>query len=85
MVKTCSRGKCNSDTGYAERIHAVSFIPFPKPKTNKAKCLRWFKACGRPHCKFGLSSIDGPTFVCSKVRFLYLFNREVARYTTKCA
>ena len=67
MVKTCSWGKCNSDTGYAERIHGESFILFPKPKTNKATCLRWVKACGRPHYKFGLSSIDGDTFVCSKL------------------
>ena len=76
MVKTCSWGKCNSDTRYPERIHGVRFIPFPKPKTNEAKCLRWIKACGRPHWQFGQSSINRHTFVCSKVSFLYLFIRE---------
>ena len=70
MVKTCSWGKCNSDTRYPERIHGVRFIPFPKPKTNEAKCLRWIKACGRPHWQFGQSSINRHTFVCSKVSLL---------------
>nr|XP_022320129.1 uncharacterized protein LOC111122604 isoform X5 [Crassostrea virginica] len=58
--------ECNSDTRYPERIHGVRFIPFPKPKTNEAKCLHWIKACGRPHWQFGQSSINRHTFVCSK-------------------
>lgn len=34
MVKTCSWGTFNSDTGYPERVENVRFIPFPKPTTN---------------------------------------------------
>ena len=37
MVKTCSWGKCNSDTGYAERIHGVKFHPFPQTEDKQGK------------------------------------------------
>jgi len=56
MVKRCSWGTCNSDTRYPERIVNVSFIPFPKPITNKA-CLRWIKACGRPREQLNVNKI----------------------------
>lgn len=66
MVKTCAWGTCNNDTRYPERVENVRFIPFPKPKTNSAKCLRWIKACGRPHNQLNVSKIDRHKFVCSK-------------------
>ncbi|XP_062577807.1 uncharacterized protein LOC134239658 [Saccostrea cucullata] len=66
MVKTCAYGKCNSDTRYPERIQGVRFIPFPKPKTQKDKCLRWIRACGRPHYQLNESRIDRHTFICTK-------------------
>ena len=47
MVIRCCWGTCNSDTRYLERVQNVSFIPFPKPKTNFDACPRWIKACGR--------------------------------------
>ncbi|KAJ8309692.1 hypothetical protein KUTeg_011557 [Tegillarca granosa] len=66
MVKTCSWGTCNSDTRHPGRIQNVAFIPFPKPKTNWEKCLRWVKACGRPHSQLNPANIDRHKFVCTK-------------------
>lgn len=66
MVKTCAWGRCNSNTRRPERIQGVRFIPFPKPKTQKDKCLRWIKACGRPHYQLNESRINRHTFVCTK-------------------
>ncbi|KAJ8309025.1 hypothetical protein KUTeg_013899 [Tegillarca granosa] len=66
MVKTCSWGTCNSDTRHPDRIQNVAFIPFPKPKTNWEKCLRWVKACGRPHSQLNPANIDRHKFVCTK-------------------
>jgi hypothetical protein len=51
MVKRCCWGTCNSDTRYPETVQNVSFIPFPKPKTNFDACPRWIKACGRLNAK----------------------------------
>jgi hypothetical protein len=70
MVKRCSWGLCNSDTRYPERLTGgVLFHPFPKPKTQLQKCLRWIKACGRPHHQLNVDIVNGNyhLFVCSKV------------------
>ena len=42
----------------------VVFIPFPKPKTQREKCERWVKLCGRQH--FTVNSITKDTYMCSK-------------------
>ena len=42
----------------------VSFIPFPKPKTNCEHCKAWIKACGRKI--FTIDNITRNTYVCSK-------------------
>ena len=50
MVKKCSWGRCKSDSrnyGKKPEMEGVTFIPFPKPKNQKEKCLRWIKLCGR--------------------------------------
>ena len=47
--RRCSWGKCNNDTRYLHRLPpGCKFIPFPKPKINLDKCMRWIKQCGRP-------------------------------------
>ena len=50
----CAWGLCNSDSRCNEKsknpkpsMVGVSFIPFPKPKTNLERCKAWTKACGR--------------------------------------
>lgn len=73
MVKRCSYGVCNSDSRYLERNHEdISFVPFPKPKTNLEKCKRWIRLCGRPHHQLNLSILFQHSkakhrYVCSKV------------------
>ncbi|KAJ8300349.1 hypothetical protein KUTeg_021868 [Tegillarca granosa] len=42
------------------------FIHFPTPKTDLAKCLRWIKACSRPHEQLNVSRINQHKVVCSK-------------------
>ncbi|XP_046340081.2 uncharacterized protein LOC124121143, partial [Haliotis rufescens] len=67
MVKRCSHGLCNSDDRYPERLGGgVKFIPFPKPKTDYEKCLRWIKLCGRPHNQLNPSNINCNRYVCTK-------------------
>jgi len=67
-LKRCSWGKCNNDTRYPHRLPpGCRFIPFPKPKTNLEKCMRWIKQCGRPHSQFNVSSIKRWTFICNQV------------------
>lgn len=39
---------------------------FPKPKTNLDKCMRWIKACGRPHEQLNVDRINKHKAVCSK-------------------
>ena len=74
MVKRCSWGMCRSDTRYPERlVGGVKFIPFPKWKktmpSNREKCLRWIKACNRPHEQLNLSLVEKSYsyFICTKV------------------
>ncbi|KAJ8321259.1 hypothetical protein KUTeg_001117 [Tegillarca granosa] len=54
---------------YPERPEGgVRFIPFPKPRRNKDKCLRWIKLCGRPNDQLNVNIVDGNRhlFVCTK-------------------
>ena len=67
-VKHCCYGTCNSDTRYRHRegMEGVRFIPFPKPLSQKEKCERWIKACGRPLEDFNVGKIKRCTYICSK-------------------
>lgn len=59
MVLRCAWGTCNVDERYPERLqNGVKLILFPKPKTNLQKCLRWIKACGRPHEQLNIQRIN---------------------------
>ncbi|XP_070537595.1 uncharacterized protein [Ptychodera flava] len=66
MVKRCALGTCKSDERYLDPASSVFFIPFPKPKTQKEKCLRWIRACGRPHYQLNVENINKHKYVCSK-------------------
>lgn len=66
MVLRCAWGTCNNDERYPERMSGCRFIPFPKPKTQFEKCLRWIKACGRPHDQLNIGRINKHKAVCSK-------------------
>ena len=66
-AKHCCYGVCNSNTRYYGKrkdMENVVFIPFPKPKTQREKCERWVKLCGRQH--FTVNSITKDTYMCSK-------------------
>ena len=67
VVKRCSWGKCNSDSRCPDRYPGVKFIPFVKPKTQLEKCLRWIKACGRPHSQLNVEKTHDWTYICSRV------------------
>ena len=45
-------------------MNGVTFIPFPKPKTQLEKCQRWVRLCGRQY--FTVESIRKETYICSK-------------------
>lgn len=67
MVLRCAWGTCNVDERYPDRLqNGVKLILFPKPKTNLEKCLRWIKACGRPHDQLNVQRINKHKAVCSK-------------------
>lgn len=66
-VKHCCYGDCNSDSRYVgikKEMDNVYFIPFPKPKTQKEKCERWVRLCGRKY--FTVENIRKETYMCSK-------------------
>ena len=67
-AKHCCYGTCNSDSRYRQResMDNVFFIPFPKPITQKAKCEKWIKACGRTADDFNVDKIKRYTYICSK-------------------
>ncbi|KAL8618505.1 hypothetical protein ACOMHN_000650 [Nucella lapillus] len=65
-VKRCSWGTCNADSRYPYRYPGVCFIAFAKPKTHPETCLRWIKACGRPHSQLNMKKISRYTFICSR-------------------
>ena len=62
----CAWGTCNADDRYPERLNGVGLILFPKPKTNREKCLRWINACGRPHRQLNVDRINKHKGACSK-------------------
>eukprot|EP00105_Crassostrea_gigas_P022770 XP_011442409.1 PREDICTED: uncharacterized protein LOC105338826 isoform X1 [Crassostrea gigas] len=66
MVKHCSYGTCKSDSRYPEKLMGTKFIPFPKPKSDLEKCLRWISCCRRPHAQLNVDKITKHTYVCSK-------------------
>ncbi|XP_033726291.1 uncharacterized protein LOC117315957 [Pecten maximus] len=66
MVLRCAWGTCTADERYPDRMNGARFILFPKPKTNLDKCLRWIKACGRPHDQLNVDRINKHKAVCSK-------------------
>ncbi|KAK3085034.1 hypothetical protein FSP39_023160 [Pinctada imbricata] len=67
MVLRCAWGTCNGDERYPERQGPDGrLILFPKPKTEPEKCLRWIKACGRPHEQLNINKINKHKAVCSK-------------------
>jgi len=66
-VKHCCYGDCNSDSRFfwkRPEMEGITFIPFPKPKTQLQKCERWVRLCGRKY--FTVSSIRKDTYICSK-------------------
>jgi len=75
MVKHCCYGTCKSDS--RRRDTSIVFFPFPKPKTRLEDCLRWIKACGRPHCGFNVNKITKDTYICSKVSDEIVFSKSV--------
>lgn len=68
MVKRCAWGQCTADDRYPDKLNGSYFLPFPKPKTQLEKCLRWIRACGRPHNQLNVELINKHRFVCSRVR-----------------
>ncbi|KAJ8307965.1 hypothetical protein KUTeg_009012 [Tegillarca granosa] len=67
MVKRCSHETCKTDDRYPDRLPGgVKFVPFPKPKTEYDKCLRWNKLCGRPHDQLNPTKINANRYVCTK-------------------
>ena len=68
MVKRCCYGTCNTDNRFPERLAGgVRFLPFPKPKQDLEKCLRWIICCGRPYYQFNVGRITRATYICTKV------------------
>ena len=66
-VKHCCYGDCNSDSRYVGRredMENIFFIPFPKPKTQREKCERWIRLCGRKF--FTVENVRKETYICSK-------------------
>uniref|UniRef100_K1QTL4 THAP-type domain-containing protein n=1 Tax=Magallana gigas TaxID=29159 RepID=K1QTL4_MAGGI len=51
---------------YPEKLMGAKFIPFPKPKSDLEKCLRWISCCRRPHAQLNVDKITKHTYVCSK-------------------
>ena len=90
MVKRCCFGTCNTDTRYPEHVKNGTFFPFPKPKTRLQTCLRWIKACGRPHEQFNVNTITKDTYICSRVikTFLhivwYWYDIVSIQWSNKC-
>ena len=63
--RACAHGVCKSDTTYPERLSGgVVFFPFPKPKTQRERCLQWIKQCGRPQSQLNVSNITKHKYVC---------------------
>ncbi|ELU08614.1 hypothetical protein CAPTEDRAFT_191129 [Capitella teleta] len=65
-TKHCCYGLCRSDSRYSDReyMQGVGWIPFPKPRKDLDRCLRWIAACGR--ADFGVDNIRRWTYICTK-------------------
>jgi hypothetical protein len=64
--KHCACGDCNSDSRYAHKEHMknVSFVNFPKFKSQPEKCLAWVEACYRED--FKVENVNKDTYICTK-------------------
>ncbi|XP_048759607.2 uncharacterized protein LOC125669203 isoform X2 [Ostrea edulis] len=82
MVKHCSFGTCKSDSRYPDKLNGAKFIPFPKPKTNFQKCVRWIALCRRPQYQLNVNKITKDTYICTK----HFFNNDgpTAEYPDPC-
>ena len=67
MVLRCAWGTCYGDARYPERQEGGRLVRFTTPKSDIDKCVRWIKACGRPHEQLNVSKINQHQAVCSKV------------------
>ena len=67
-VKRCCWGECKSDNRHYHKpeMKGVTFLPFPKPKTQYEKCLRWIALCGQHQSQFNVSKIKEWTYICLK-------------------
>ncbi|XP_020912565.2 uncharacterized protein LOC110250303 [Exaiptasia diaphana] len=65
MVLRCCWGTCKVDQRYPVRLKGVKFIPFPKPKRNLQKCMKWIKNCDRKHEILNVDRINKHKAVCS--------------------
>ncbi|KAI8484842.1 hypothetical protein Bbelb_374390 [Branchiostoma belcheri] len=61
-----------SRPGTRSPILPVPKAPCPKPKTRLEACMRWIKACGRPHWQLNVGKITKDTYVCSKEKCVAL-------------
>ncbi|KAJ8300784.1 hypothetical protein KUTeg_022303, partial [Tegillarca granosa] len=50
------------------------FIPFPKPRRNKDKCLRWIKLCGRPNDQLRVYIVDGNRHLFGELKDRYPYS-----------
>ena len=69
-IYRCSWGTCNSDSRYyykRDDMKNIYFIPFPKPKRKKEKCLVWIRACNRPNHQLNVEKINKDKYVCSQI------------------
>lgn len=65
-TRHCCYKDCRSDSRYADResMQGVGWVPFPKPKTNLAKCERWLEICCREG--FTVDKVKKWTYICTK-------------------
>ena len=47
-------------------MQGVTWVTFPKPVSNKEKCHRWIRACGRADHDFNATKINKDVYICSK-------------------
>ncbi|XP_053397878.1 uncharacterized protein LOC128556500 [Mercenaria mercenaria] len=65
-TKHCCYGDCKSDsrTLNNDGIFFIGFgNGFPKPKTDREKCMRWVQNCGRKY--FTIANVNKDTYICS--------------------
>lgn len=59
----CSYRDCSS-TSKSKKGKTLKYYPFPKPKTNRARCLLWLELCGNENVN--LTNISKNTYICEK-------------------